>query len=206
MIPKPDATTSPTGSFSLSFCATNEDIRIAAGPGAIARPVSVVDQCHACCRNRLIPSSCIPKIVAAITIETFAALNTRLRNICGSMTGTAARRVLITNPTAATTATAQLAMMRPFAPAPGVTVEQTEGDGADREDRHHASDRVRHLGREVVPDVRNHLPGDGDRGDPDRQVDQEDPTPAQRREQTADDRADRSRRPRRSPPTAARCA
>jgi hypothetical protein len=119
MIPNPDATTSPTGSLSLSFCAVNEAIRIATGPGAIARPVSVVDQCHACCRNRLSPSSCIPRIVPPSTIVTFAALNTRLRNICGSMTGTGARRVLITNPTAETTARAQLAMMRPF-PQPHV--------------------------------------------------------------------------------------
>jgi hypothetical protein len=56
-----------------------------------------------------------------------------------------ARRVLTTNPTAATTATTQLAMMRPF------------------------------------------------HRDPDRQVDQKDPTPAQRSEHAADDRTDRPR-------------
>ena len=50
-----------------------------------------------------------------MTIETFAELNTRLRNIFGSTTGTCARPVLITTTTVATTATAQLAMMRQFA-------------------------------------------------------------------------------------------
>ncbi len=45
-----------------------------------------------------------------MTMATFAELNTRLRNIFGSITGTAARLVLTRKATAAATATTQLPM------------------------------------------------------------------------------------------------
>ena len=52
-----------------------------------------------------------PQIAAAMTMAMFEALNTRLRNIFRSITGTAARLVLTTKATAAATATTQLPMI-----------------------------------------------------------------------------------------------
>ena len=63
----PKATTAPMGKRCCKRGAMKDPSSTAAGPGARASPVAMVDQCHDCWRKRLRPRSCIPRIFAAMT-------------------------------------------------------------------------------------------------------------------------------------------
>ena len=75
-------------------------------------------------------------------------------------------------------------------PSPSRFPDEPEGEEADPGRGQHAR-RAGRAVRPACPDVGGAAPSDDERGDADRDVDQEDPTPTGRHQQTADHRSER---------------
>ena len=159
------------------------------GPGAMASPARRADHPQAPCSHSTIDSSIAPKDAEKKMATSDAPVKLRDRNSDGWMSGVRLRRQCSTK---SAMSAADAASVQAMAGEPQPQSLPFTSPKVRTATPAVASTTPRGVGpfARVTGNVRQPAPADDEGGDPDRHVDQEDPPPADRHQQAADDRAD----------------